>query len=68
MHDINDSAYHGNQVEAFAAATLEFMPRKVGQQDFHDEATVFFWDASHSRQVKARMPDSTGDFRVRLSL
>jgi hypothetical protein len=24
--------------------------------------------APHSRQVKARMPDSTGDFRVRLSL
>ena len=26
------------------------------------------WDEIHSRQVKAKMPDSTGDLRVRLSL
>ena len=28
---------------------------------------MVIWDWAHSRQVKAKMPDSTGEFRVRLS-
>ena len=29
---------------------------------------IWVWVDTHSRQVKAKMPDSTGDFRLRLSL
>jgi hypothetical protein len=59
-------------------STLRPMKKFVGTLRNHEDPLMNYFKANklyssgivegaHSRQVKARMPDSTGDFRIRLS-